>query len=182
MNKNYYHRTLAIDIGYRNFSWIVLDNLRPLTPRVWNVEDLWVNQRKKPTRSDIYKVLRLWCARNHAQLEMAHSIVIESQMRKLYIAMESFLVGKYSNKTTTVHPKSICSFWNLPGKREAKKQATIDLCKSLDLQFPAANKFDDLADTFVIAARQLVLRGGVSKETFSAPSAQDGSRKLGSAK
>ncbi len=154
---------LAIDPGYRNFAWCVIDNLDWRTPRVWQREDLWAGRGGKPTRNQLYAELQAWCVRNTWQLRAATHVVMESQMRKLFIALEGFLAGKCHAKLCIVHPTAVGRWWQLPTTRERKKLAGVGRVLEAGMRFPVNDdKTDDLADAWMMAVRTLVDQGGVA--------------------
>ena len=157
---------LAIDPGYRNFAFCSIDNFNYLNPHKWQHEDLWKGRKGTPSRTELMEMMNDWCSRNQEELAKADVIVVERQMRKPFIAMECFIVGRYYHKTKVVHAATVGKFWGLPGTREQKKAVGISRCMEAGLEFPDVDKQDDLADAWLMAMRYICLYGGVDKKTL----------------
>jgi hypothetical protein len=157
MNSNEinYTRVLAIDVGYRNFAWCVVDSSHWKAPLRLQHEDWWGKKRKKPTRQKLMDLCDDWCNRNAGELKAATWIVLEHQIQKIFIAMNAFLASKYWHKTRIVSPMTLCGVFDLPRSREEKKAATVALARHNGVVFPDARKDDDLADAWLMCMWQM---------------------------
>ena len=161
-----YVRVCAIDAGYRNFAYCVVDNFSWNAPLVWRKEDLWGARKAKPTNRDIITFTRRWCENNREMLSNCDFIVLEKQMRTPFIVMNTVIQAHYFDPSKVVSPKTFCKYFKLPTKREAKKQATIELVEKHAIIPERYEKIDDLADAWMMAVWGLAERGGISKQDF----------------
>ncbi len=165
-----YVRVCAIDAGTRNFAFCVCDNFSWRAPGFWKREDLWApkpGRRQKPTLQDVIAITHAWCMRNRRMLEVCDVVVLENQIRKPFIAMNTVIQALHFAKTVIAHPMTVARFFDLPKQREPKKKATVALCKE-HCDIPKSNgKEDDLADAWMMAVYTLVQRKAISGKYFS---------------
>lgn len=162
-----YFRVCAIDAGYRNFAWCVVDNFSYGAPLEWHHEDLWPpkpGRNGKPTKEDLVAITVAWARRNWAALTACDSIVLENQMRIPFIVMNSALHALFFKRVRVVHPMTVAALFRLPKTREAKKAAGV---KTVLLNCPTApqaggRKLDDMADAWLMAVFQLIALKGIS--------------------
>jgi len=160
-----YQRVCAIDPGTRNFSYCVVDNNNWREPLRWGKEDLWApaaGKRGKPTKEQVVGITHAWCDRNHAWLRECDIIMIEGQIRKQFIVMQTVIHALYYVKVRIVHPMTVGSFFRFPPTREEKKAATVRFVVR-HATIPATDKQDDYADAWCMAVYCLIKRGAISK-------------------
>lgn len=159
---------IAIDQGYRNFSWVQVDATHWVTPLRWEHEDWWVGRSGVPTINKLRGFMHEWMVRNKDALEAADKIVLEIQMKKKFSAMNAMVAGRYWDKVVYVSPKTISSFWKLSSYREQKKADAIERVKGFAVRFPDVKcKKDDLADAWLLAVRELIQQGHLDISNFS---------------
>lgn len=154
------HRVCAIDVGTRNFAWCVVDKQNFLVPVHWALEDLW-KSTKKPTNTDAVRFTLEWLERNRGLLENCDEIILERQMRDIFIVINTVIHCHYFPKVRIRAPQSIGAFWKLPRKREPKKAAGIAIVRAVGCKLPAG-KVDDLCDAWLMATMVLLERGDVT--------------------
>lgn len=165
-----YRRVCAVDAGTRNFAFCVCDNTTWRKPLVWRKEDLWapeVGRRGKPTLNDVVDITVAWCNRNRELLDSCDVIVLENQMRKPFIVMNTVIHGLFHSKTKSVHPMTVGSYFGLPKTREPKKKATVELCRRYAFIPEDGSKPDDLADAWQMCIWELVQSKALSAKYFS---------------
>ena len=165
-----YQRVCAIDAGTRNFAYCVMDNMSWNRPLVWRHEDLWapkVGRRGTPNKQDIVKITYEWCVRNRDMIAACDAVVLENQMRRPFIIMNTVLQTCFYGKALVVHPMTVGSFFKLPKTRQEKKEQGVELVKRF-ATIPNHAKRDDLADAWLMAAWQLVQSGALSSKYFLA--------------
>lgn len=148
-----YRRVCAIDAGYRNFAWCVVDGNNWRSPLYWVNEELWPHDFK-PNNDDIVQVTVQWCQRNKAMLDQCDHIVLERQMRDRFLVMNAVIHALFFGKVQSVSPQGIGAYYRLPRKRPAKKHAGVAYARKF-AQFPAGEKIDDLADAWLMATWKL---------------------------
>lgn len=164
------HRVCAVDVGYRNFAWCVMDAHSVAQPIAWHVEDLWpqnnYKKRRTPNTRDLVNITTSWITRNRALLDTCTDVVLEVQMRQPFVVMNTTIMALLGTaKVTEVSPMTVRAFFNLPYKRRDKKAAGIALAKQ-HAQLPANEKQDDLADAWMMALHKLCVCKQVSKARF----------------
>ncbi len=161
-----YTNVVAIDVGYHNFACCCVDNNSYLSPLYWRNENLWrkkAGQRTKPTKEDIIRITHAWCMRNKSMLDGADVIILESQMRTPFELMNAVIFTLYIDKVKVVHPMTVASFWRLPKTRVLKKPAGVEVVQALNVIIPHSHKLDDLADAWMMAVHELVIKGCVGR-------------------
>lgn len=158
-------RVCAIDAGTRNLAWCVITSADPRAPLQWHRVDIW-GSTKKPKIEDIVRVTRKWALENYDTIDSCHSIVVERQMRPVFIVMNAVLHTLFFGKVREVHPQTVGAFWNLPKRRVEKKARGIEVVRECGLQFPTNGKQDDLADAWLMAAHELVRLRGAKASDF----------------
>ncbi len=161
-----YTRVCAIDVGYRNFAYCVVDNLNWKTPvHIGNI-DLWSdepNRRRQPTKEDCVEITVKWIAANKAMLKDCDVIILENQLRTSFIIMNAVIHALCFSKTKVIHPMTVASFWKLPKTRIKKKPAGVAVAQANGVVFGKKHyKLDDLADAWLMAVHALVLRKAIS--------------------
>ncbi len=162
-----YHRVCAIDAGTRNFAFCFMDNLDWRQPVNWRKQDLWAPMPKratKPTLQDVIYITYTWCMQNKTQLDECDSIVLETQLRKPFIVMNTVIQTLFYNKTVVVSPMTIAAYFKLPKTRDAKKAAGVALVQRYAVLH--GDKIDDLADAWMMAAWQMINVGALSATSF----------------
>ena len=157
---------VAIDVGYRNFAWIKVDANSWDQPLIWRHEDWWTHRKGRPTRLDILRMTCRWIATNHVYLKNAKRIILERQLKIPFAVMNACIYAKFPDQCEFVSPNTVGAFWGLPSRRKPKKAAGINVVLAHGLTFPDARKADDLADTWLMAMRVLVLSNEVPRETL----------------
>lgn len=158
-------RVCAVDAGTRNLAWCVITSAQPREPLAWQHEDIWGSQRT-PTIEDIVRITRDWALRNYAMIDSCHSIVVERQMRPVFIVMNTVLHTLFFGKVREVHPQTVGAFWHLPKRRLEKKARGIAVVQECGLTLPQHTKQDDLADAWLMAAYELVRLRGAKASDF----------------
>lgn len=168
-----WRQVTAIDVGWRNFAWCTLDTAHLRQPLQWHVEDLWQpspQRRRQPTKDDLMRIATEWCDRHDALLRSSDMIVLENQMRTPCIILNAAIYSRCYNRAHVVHPMTVGAYWKLPTTREAKKARAVAIVdRIVNGNYPAANKRDDLADTFLMAAWAMCTTGAATKEDFLLP-------------
>lgn len=145
-------RVCGIDVGYRNFAWCVLDSDQPYKPVVWTKEDLRPNKRGTPSHTEAVQMALAWVNANREMLDSCDALILESQMRDVFLIMNAAIQARFFPKTHEVHPHAMGAYFRLPRKREAKKAAMINIVKE---QCPdlcqKTLKLDDLCDAWGLA-------------------------------
>ncbi len=160
-----YVRVCAIDAGYRNFAYCVVDNNNWRQPLVWNKVDLWApaaGKRGVPTKDDLVRITHEWCRSNWKLLRGCDCIILENQLRVPFIIINTVIQALFFNKCSVVHPMTVAAFFKLPKTRAEKKVAgvlTVGAYAQIDTQ---RGKVDDLADAWLMAVWKLVQQGAVS--------------------
>jgi len=164
-----FRRVCAVDVGYRNFAFCVLDSSGIDTPVEWKHEDLWApkpGRRGKPNKDDLVEITYAWCVRNRDLLATCDGIILENQMRKGFIVMNTVIRTYFHDKTRVVHPMTVGSFFKMPKTRVQKKEFGVLLAKEHMPNWNCTTKADDLADAWLMACYGLVQMGALSKKTF----------------
>lgn len=154
-----YRRVCAVDAGYRNFAWCVVDSNNWRTPLRWVNEELWQHDFK-PNNDDIVHVTVQWCRRNKALLDQCDVIILEKQMRDRFLIMNACIHALFFGKVQSVDPRTIGAHYKLPRKRAEKKPAGVAVARSYGVEFPVAYKLDDYADAWLMATYGL-FHGGL---------------------
>lgn len=154
-----YRRVCAIDVGYRNFAYCIVDTNNWREPLYWRNFELWPHDFK-PNLDDIVGVTVTWCRQNKGMLDACDTIVLERQMRDRFQVMNAVIHALFFGKVRTVNPQSLGAYYRLPKKRAAKKVGGVDYAKRNGVLFPVADKLDDYADAWLMATWQL-FDGGV---------------------
>lgn len=152
-------RVCAVDVGYRNFAWCVVDAVHVRDPVAWQVEDLWPNtnfqNRRTPRFEDLVRITSAWIDRNRTLLDTCTDVVLETQMRQPFVVMNTTIAAILGTlKVKQVAPMTVRAFYELPYKRRDKKAASVALAKQF-ANMPHNNKQDDLADAWLMAVREL---------------------------
>lgn len=166
-----WHQVTAIDVGWRNFAWCTMDTAHLRQPLQWHVEDLWQptpQRRRQPTKEDLMRIATEWCNRHEDLLRTSDVIVLENQIRTPCIVLNAAIYSRCHNRAYVAHPMTVGAYWKLPTTRDAKKARAVEIVYDLtNGEFPRANKRDDLADTYLMAAWGMcVLAKGAVKEDF----------------
>jgi hypothetical protein len=170
-----YLQVAAIDVGYRNFACCILDNmtLRNPDPTTWKRYDLWApkkGRRGKPTSDDLRTITRDWCLEHQHELAQCDVIVLERQMRKPFIIMNTVIWTIFADKVIIRHPMTVGTFWGLAKTREQKKAdgvKTVLLNTRSDEFQNVPHKQDDMADTWLMCVYEMVQRQGLSTKELS---------------
>lgn len=152
-----YCRVCAIDVGYKNFAYCIVDNVSYPAPVTLTRQCLW-RSKARPSVSDAVQMIVAWCKTHDNMLAECDHIVLENQLRPVFIAMNAALEALHPTKVTVVNPRTVGAFWRLPTKREPKKLAAIQRLISNGIGVPAG-KADDMADAWLMAAYQMVQAG-----------------------
>lgn len=158
-----YVRVCAIDAGYRNFAYCIVDNLSWNAPLVWRKEDLWGRRKGTPTNRDLIAITQTWCENNREMLGACDCILLEKQMRIPFIVMNTVIQAHHFNASEVISPNTFGAFFKLPKKRIPKKMATIELCQKHTIMPDQYDKIDDLADAWMMSVWGLIKRGAISK-------------------
>lgn len=164
-----FRRVCAIDVGYRNFAFCVLDSNSIDRPVCWQHEDLWKpapKRKTKPSKDDLVEITYQWCVRNCDLLKTCDEVILENQMRKGFIIMNTVIRTYFYDKARVVHPMTVGTFFKMPKTRAEKKIFGVRLVESFIPEWQCTAKADDLADAWLMAAYGLVQLGAVSKQTF----------------
>jgi len=160
-------RVAAIDGGYRNLALCIVANGDICHPTHWQVFDLWrkkPGRRGVPTRDDLVRKSVKWCRRHNELLRTCNVIVLENQIREKFIVINCVIQALFFDTCQVVHPMTVGAFFQLPVKREQKKQAGVMLVLANNIVFPkSTGKYDDLADAWMMAVHCLCRCGVVSK-------------------
>jgi len=160
-----YCRVLAIDAGTRNFAYCVTDNNSWQAPLIWKSEDLWAprpGRSIKPSIEDIVEITHNWCMRNRDMIRSCTLIVLERQMRKSFIVMNTVIQALFYDRTKVVHPMTVAQVFKLLKTRNEKKAATVEMCKRNCVMPVEHLKQDDLADAWMYC-----IWGMIQKNAFS---------------
>ncbi len=155
----------AIDVGYRNMAFCVVDNNNWRKPLVWQKVDLWApaaGRRGVPTKDDVLRITHDWCRANWKLLRACDAIVLENQLRTPFIIMNTVIQALFLSRTTVVHPMTVASFFKLPKTRAEKKVAGILAVGAYAEIDTKSGKVDDLADAWLMATWKLVQLGAIS--------------------
>ncbi len=147
---------IAVDPGSVNFAWCVLDS-RNGSVLAWKCIRLG---RHDQTYMAMFAALAAW-AMDEVELQpwwprVTH-IVIETQMRKRFIAMSGWLCGRFCGQARLLSPVQWRNLLGLSGGSYAvNKMLSVHACKwLLMLHHPnttnKTNKLDDLADAMLMA-------------------------------
>ncbi len=151
---------LAIDAGFRNFSWVSLVAGNWRAPYQWGKADICPDN-PKPSHQDLRIATVRWCDDNHGILDAAQHIVLERQIKPKFIIINTVVFARYPGKTVEYSPKTVGKFHGLPGDRSAKKKAAVDLV-ARNLELPRIyKKKDDLADAMLLAIYHMSLTSEV---------------------
>jgi Poxvirus A22 protein len=162
-----YKRVCAIDAGYRNFAYCIVDNNNWRKPLHWHKEDLWkpeAGKRGVPTKEDVVRITHEWCRLHWKQLRECDCIVLENQLRTPFIIMNTVIHALFFNRCSVVHPMTVAAFFKLPKTRAEKKAASVvavGAYAEIDTQL---RKVDDLADAWLMAVWKLVQEGAISRK------------------
>ena len=124
----------------------------------WTVSDICVGVAQ-PTYARLRMALAQWLDANVDLFGTATHVVLETQMRKKFIALNHMIAGycaAFDVRVTVLSPKTLCSEFDFPRTRDEKKRATIQWAAE---RFPAewdavrhsTEKVDDLADACAMA-------------------------------
>lgn len=155
---------MAIDVGYKNFAWCVVDNFSRPAPILHQRQALW-HLKRPPQVEEIVDITRAWALAHDVEIAKCDYVVLERQLRPLYIAMNVVLQTMYYDKVLVVHPSTVGAYWGLPRKREEKKKAGVQLVLEAGVPLPKG-KADDLADAWLMAAYQMIGCGVWNKTEF----------------
>jgi hypothetical protein len=166
-----YLRVCAVDAGTRNFAYCVADNMSWQKPLVWRREDLWAPQpgrRGKPSKEDVVDITHAWCKRNEEMIKACDVVVLENQLRKTFMIMNTVIATFFYGKVKVVHPMTVGSFFKLSKTREQKKRDGVAICRSFTtMPTNSGAKADDLADAWLMCVFQLVKGKALSERYFS---------------
>lgn len=168
---------VAIDVGYRNFAWIKVDAYSWNDPLIWRHEDWWCGRGGRPSREDILRMTCRWITTNFNYLKNAKRIILERQLKIPFAVMNACIYARFPEQCEFISPNTVGAFWGLPSRRKAKKAAGITTVLSHGLSFPDARKADDLADTWLMAVRVLVLSNEVPRQMLREAKAEHIRRK-----
>lgn len=116
-----------------------------------------------PNDEDLVAITLKFCQDNQAVLRMCDAVVLERQMRRAFVIMNTVISTFFHGRVRVVTPLKVSNFFHLPSTRSAKKAATIALAIKNGLQFPPAPKNDDLADAWMMALYVLIDMQGLGK-------------------
>lgn len=160
-----YRTVLAIDVGFRNLGYCLVDSVCWQTPLAWGKADLWgwgPEKRRTPTKEQIVEITVQWVQDNQNLFAQADAVILENQMRTPFIIMNAVIHALHVRRVKVAHPMKVGSFWGLPKTRTQKKEAGIAVCRRNGATFPPNTKLDDLADAWLMAVWGLIQAGGLS--------------------
>lgn len=142
---------IAVDPGSVNFAWCVLDS-RNGSVLAWKCIQLG---RHDQSHTAMFAALASW-ATDEVELQpwwprVTH-ILVESQMRKRYIAMAAWLCGRFCGQARLLSPVHWRHALGLSGGSYAvNKVLSVHTCTPLLRQHHHTDKTDDLADALLMA-------------------------------
>lgn len=139
---------VAIDAGFRNLGVVAIRNGNWREPAVWRRESL--TALKKPSEEALYQAIYGWCNTNAALLQEADKIVLERQMHKKFIVINTVIRTLHHSKTVVIGPSTVGAFHRLPTTRAEKKLAGTELVEQ-NVPIPLDGKQDDMADAMLMA-------------------------------
>lgn len=111
-------------------------------------------------------ITHAWCKRNEEMIKACDFVVLENQLRKTFIIMNTVIATYFYGKVTVAHPMTVGTFFKLSKTRDQKKRDGLAVCRSF-ATMPNEAKADDLADAWMMCVWMLVQKGAVSKRYFS---------------
>ena len=140
---------LGIDVGYKNFAYCFIRDGRWRKPLIWENISLF---QGKYNEKKAFDALLSWTRKEQDMLRQADAIVLEKQMARKFVIMNTVIRTLFWQKCTEVSPLTISKDFHIPRERLAKKRAAIELA-SANASFPlgATAKKDDLADAYLLA-------------------------------
>jgi len=147
-------KVLGIDMGYANLAWCIIDTEHnPRRPTHWAVERILSG---KGTMDNCYEAILNWVTRHFKLFLACDAVILERQMKKKFIVMNTVVRTIFRGKSFMVAPTTVQRFFGLPRGRAFKKQAAIELCnEQLDGLPQVKQKQDDLADAALLALYHL---------------------------
>lgn len=139
---------VAIDAGFRNLGVVAIRDGNWRQPAYWSRESL--THLKKPTEEALYHATYDWCQKHALLLDGADQIVLERQMHKKFVVINTVIRTLHHEKTVVVGPTTVGAFHRLPSTRAEKKLAGTALVKQ-NVAIPLEGKQDDMADAMLMA-------------------------------
>ena len=141
----------AIDMGYRNMGFCVLDRTSLTKPVLLSCTDLLPNVRGTPDRRQLFHAIYDWARQNKSILDQCDTIVLETQKSAKFKCMNTVIMSLYPDRYHLLHPFSLCAAYQLPRTRKEKKAATIKLVNARMAEPLIGAKQDDMADAALMA-------------------------------
>lgn len=144
---------VCIDAGWRNLAFVHICDGDWRHPRNWVREAI---APAKATESEVFDGIYQWATRNQDLLESADVIVLERQLHRRCIIINTVIRTLHHGKCIERNPNSVGKFHQLPLTRERKKKAAVAIV-DVNVSIPRyyGGKLDDLADVMLLATEYL---------------------------
>ena len=157
-------KVLGIDMGYANLAWCIIDTDHDQhRPTHWKVERILTAKKGNATMDECFDAIVGWVNSHFKLFVGCDAVVLERQMKKRYIVMNTVVRTIFRGKTYMAAPTTVQKFFGLPRGRDLKKKAAIELCEEyLDGLPTVKQKQDDMADAALLALYHLFKCGELS--------------------